>query len=110
MANQNITMVRGDTLSFGFEIEGITQELDTAYFTCKKDLSNNPVFQKSLTDGISVVETGENSISYRVRVAPEDTANLEIGVYNYDLEIGLNSDIYTILLGSLKIQGDVTRG
>ena len=102
----NLCMVRGDTLAFAFEVEGITN-LDTAYFSCKANADDEEyVFQKSLNDGISLVEAGK----YRVRVAPEDTQNIEIGSYFYDLEIGKNSDIYTILKGVLKVEQDVTRG
>lgn len=104
--NMNLSMVRGDTLAFSFEIEGI-DSLDTAYFSCKANADDDTyVFQKSLSDGISVVTAGK----YRVRVAPEDTSNIEIGSYYYDLEIGVNSDIYTILKGVLKVEQDVTRG
>lgn len=104
--NINLCMVRGDTLAFSFEVEGI-DTLDTAYFSCRANADDeNYVFQKSLTDGISLVETGK----YRVRVAPEDTSNIEVGSYYYDLEIRKNSDIYTILKGVLKVEQDVTRG
>lgn len=104
--NINLCMVRGDTLAFSFEVEGI-DTLDTAYFSCKANADDTEyVFQKSLTDGISLVETGK----YRVRVAPEDTSNIEVGSYYYDLEIGANSDIFTILKGILKVEQDVTRG
>lgn len=104
--NYNIQMVRGDTLAFSFEVEGI-DSLDTAYFTCKTNVDENEfIFQKSLNNGISLVENGR----YRVRVAPSDTANIEVGSYYYDLEIGANSDIFTILKGKLKIDADITRG
>jgi hypothetical protein len=43
-----------------------------------------------------------------VRVAPEDTAGIESGKYFYDLEIGLNSDAFTLLKGVLEIERDVT--
>ena len=104
--NINLCMVRGDTLAFSFEVEGING-LDSAYFSCKANADDtNYIFQKSLTNGISLVETGK----YRVRVAPNDTANIDIGNYYYDLEIGANSDIYTILKGVLKVEQDITRG
>ena len=110
MTSKNIDMVRGDTLAFAFEYDGTTQDLDSAYFTCKQDLDNTePLFQKSLSDGISKVATTETGVQYRVRVDPDDTINLSPGIYYYDLQIELNSDIYTILRGSLKIYADVTR-
>lgn len=101
----NIQVVKGDTLSFGVEIEGLEQDLETAYFSCKKDIDEETyIFQKSLGHGISKVAQGQ----YIVRVAPEDTKNLEVGEYYYDLQIGLNGDIFTILRGLFDILYDVT--
>lgn len=100
-----VLMTRGDTLSFGIEIEGLDQDLETAFLTCKKNHNEAPLFKKTLGDGITKQETGK----YVVRVAPEDTENLEPGKYFYDLEIGANGDIFTILKGVLEIERDVTR-
>ena len=108
--NKNIKMVRGDTLSFGIEYafdDHSHQDLETCYFSCKKSEDDTEyVFQKSLSDGISKVSNGK----YRVRVAPEDTEDVEAGNYYYDLEFGLNGDIFTIIKGILTIENDVTRG
>lgn len=99
-----ITMPRGDTLSFGLEFEGLDQDLDTAYFTCRRNFTEAPVFQKSLGDGI----TKQDTEHYVVRVAPEDTEGLHAGKYYYDLEIGVNGDKFTILKGVLELERDVT--
>lgn len=99
-----VTMARGDTMSFGMEIEGLDQDLDTAYFTCRKNHTEAPVFQKSLGNGITKV--GDNQ--YTVRIAPDDTESLEAGKYYYDLEIGVNGDKFTILKGILELEQDVT--
>lgn len=100
-----INMIKGDTLSFTFEIENFTEELDTCYFSCKKDVTdNNYIFQKSLNNGITKIDTGK----YKVRVAPEDTKNVLIGNYQYDLQIGINNDIYTIMNGLLTIEQEIT--
>lgn len=108
--NKNLKMVRGDTLSFGIEYsfdDETTQDLDTCYFSCKQNMDDEEyIFQKSLNNGISKVDNGK----YRVRVAPEDTENVDIGNYYYDLEIGLNNDIFTIIKGVLSIESDITRG
>lgn len=108
--NKNLKMVRGDTLSFGIEYsfdDESVQDLDTCYFSCKQNADDEEyIFQKSLNDGISKVDDGK----YRVRVAPEDTENVEVGNYYYDLEIGLNDDIFTIIKGVLSIESDITRG
>lgn len=100
-----VTMTRGDTLSFGMEIEGLDQDLETAYLTCRRNYTEAPVFQKSLGNGITKQETGK----YVIRVAPEDTKSLEPGKYFYDLELGANGDKFTILKGILDIEIDVTR-
>jgi hypothetical protein len=106
MEEQYITMVRGDTLSFGLYIDGLgEQDLDTAFFTCKSNKSSEVnVFQKSLGSGI----TKYDDEKYIVRVAPEDTKDVEAGKYFYDLQIGLNDDIFTVLHGVLEITQDVT--
>ncbi len=103
--DKNIRMIRGDTLSFGLEFEGLEQDLESAYFTVKSSYSDTkPVFQKSLDNGITKSDTGK----YRVRVAPEDTKYVEADKYFYDLQIGVNSDIFTILKGTIDIEDDVT--
>lgn len=99
-----VTMTRGDTISFGMEIEGLGQDLETAYFTCKKNVTEGAVFQKSLGDGITKQDEGK----YVVRIAPGDTENLEPGKYFYDLEIGANGDKFTILKGVLELERDYT--
>lgn len=101
---RNIKMVRGDTLSFGMEFTGLDQDLDTAYFTARDNYNGTILFQKSLANGITKVETGK----YRVRVAPADTASAISGMYVYDLQIGVNGDIFTLMRGILELQHDVT--
>lgn len=102
--NENITMVRGDTLAFDMLIDGVST-LETAYFTAKGDLaSDTAIFQKAIGDGINKIADGE----YSVRVAPEDTAGVESGKYYYDLQIGFSGDVYTIQKGILEIEQDVT--
>lgn len=105
--DEYLTMTKGDTVCFGMEIDGLNQPLDSAYFTCKKrPTDSETVFQKTLGDGIMVVD--EEYLTYSVRIAPEDTRNVEAGMYYYDLQIGVNDDIYTVLKGVLEIEQDVT--
>ena len=105
--DEYMAITRGDTVAFGMEIDGLEEALDSAFFTCKKnptDIEN--VFQKSIGNGIELVD--DEYITYSVRIAPEDTADLEAGKYFYDLQIGVNDDIYTVLKGVLEIEQDVT--
>lgn len=108
MEDKYITMIRGDTLSFGIEIydnHARPLDIETAYFTCKQNYTDDAnVFQKSMDNGITKLETG----LYVVRVAPEDTANIEAGKYFYDFQIGANSDVFTIMKGVLEIENDIT--
>ena len=99
-------MVRGDTLAFVVQIQGEDPSMDTVTFSCKTDSgASTYIFQKTLSNGVTELETGK----YRVRVAPEDTANLEAGTYAIDLELGVNGDVATPILGTLKIVEDITR-
>ena len=100
----NIKMVKGDTKSFGFEIEGV-ENLDAAYFSCKRNSQDeNYLFQKSLNSGIT--QRVENQ--YVVRIDPDDTALLDPGQYWYDLEISKNGDIFTIFRGVLELLPEIT--
>ena len=104
----NLEVTKGDTLSFGVEIFDLGQELDAAHFTCKSihdDVFH--IFQKSLNDGIYIDHVEEDDYFYTVRIAPEDTENIEIGKYYYDLQIEVNGDVFTILKGVLTIDYDV---
>lgn len=107
MQNQNITMVKGDTLAFNvqvFDDEGNPVTVDSAYMTCKKRPSDTEkVFQKSLNNGI------EQSDGFMlVRVAPEDTKEVDEGEYFYDLQIGVGDDVFTLMIGVLTLEQDIT--
>ena len=92
--NYQINMARGDTLSFGLEFEGLGQNLDSAFFTVKKNaLDEEPIFQKTLANGI----TKQEDYVYIVRVAPDDTEDLDAGQYAFDMQVSANGDVYTIM-------------
>ena len=108
----NLEMIRGDTLSFAFEVEfdEAPQKLEKADFTCKANFDDeNVLFNKELEKGINFSKQDGNKLYYVVRVAPEDTKDLEAGMSYYDLSIELNGDVFTILNGAMKIESDVTR-
>ena len=105
--DENITMVKGDTLAFNVEVYDENDQpvtVDTAYMTCKEiPTSSEYVFQKSLGNGI----VQSNGIM-TVRVAPNDTKEVEAGEYFYDFQIGVGQDIFTIMIGILSLKQDVT--
>lgn len=99
-----INLTRGDTLAFGFELEGI-DEVDEVFFSVKKDLSDTGyIIHKSLGNGITKTSDG-----YTVRVSPEDTQNLDLGQYFYDMQITVDTDVYTVIKGILNLTFDVTK-
>ena len=111
MEKTNLEMIKGDTLSFAVEIEfdDKPQELEKAFFTCKNNLDDSDVvFQKALGKGISFSKQERNKMYYVVRIAPEDTKDIESGHYFYDMQIELNSDVFTILTGALKVRHGIT--
>ena len=103
LQNEFITMFKGDTLSFGVEVydeTGNPMEVSDMRFNCEENDTNSSfAFSKTTADGISAEETGK----YVIRVAPDDTVNMEAGKYYYYLDIEMNGDRFTILSGTLEI-------
>ena len=98
-----LEMTKGDTFYLGVELVGFDTTLDAAYFTVKANKEDDTfVFQKTLSDGISA----EDENKYKVRVAPEDTADLDTGWYYYGLELHANGDVSTVLKGPIHITWD----
>ena len=108
MADKYITMIQGDTLSFGIVLEdqyGQATDIDNAIFIAKKNYTDdNRLFEKTIGDGIERDDVG----SYTVRVAPEDTINADAGRYYYDLRVGIDDDMYTFMHGIIEIEPRVT--
>ena len=107
---KNFEVIKGDTLAFGVELEFTEnpQDLEQAYFTVKTNSDDLAIFQKRLGNGIEKAGEFGNKIFYRVRVDPRDTVKLREGIYFYDLEISVNSDVFTILKGLLIIENDIS--
>lgn len=100
---KNLLMVKGDTFAFGMKFKGLEEGLDSAYFTVSQNLDSPFVFQKTLNNGIELIETTEEYYRYRVIADPADTEDVETGVYNYSLKININSAKYTLLEGTFTI-------
>ena len=99
MATQNLTMVKGNTATMGIVLEDLNTDLVSADFTCKNDKNGEIIFQKTLGNGIEKRETN----IYSLRIAPEDTANIEAKDYFYSFTISANGDIFTFLRGTLTV-------
>lgn len=99
-------MVRGDTEAFTVSIPDIEPEALTGLtLTLRRSAGSDPIAaQVSLGDGV----TYEGDNTWMVRIAPEKTENLEAGRYRYDLELRFGEDVYTPLIGRMRIVQDVT--
>lgn len=107
---EELEIIKGDTLVFDFEIEGLKQDLESCFFSCKKDKTSlEYTFQKSLNNGITKIDTTDNSRVYQVKISPEDTKNMKAGYYYYDIQIKVGDDVFTPLLNQLKIIEDITK-
>jgi hypothetical protein len=116
MVTQNLAMIRGDTFRFDVLLSGLDGATVTGmYFTVKaKATEAEAVIQKSLGNGIRQLASEDDEedapVRYEVRIAPEDTASATAGTaYVYDLEVHIGEDVYTVLMGQLKLTQDVTR-
>ena len=108
MQDKYITMVQGDTLSFGVEIQdetGTPVDIDDAVFVAKKDYKESTfLFNETLTnEGIIRVDTG----IYTVRVAPSETSDAASGRYYYQFKVVKNDDVFTIMRGILELEPEV---
>lgn len=111
---KEITMIKGDTLAFNFQVQGLGGSEPTGiYFTCReKPESEAYYFQRSLAEGITLetYEAETDTATYSVRVRPEQTENLVAGRYYYDLELAVDDDVFTLMKGRFNVDWDVTRG
>ena len=103
--NQSIEMVRGDVMAFNFQLEGLGEVTPTFNFSCCKNYGEAPLFFGE----VSLVESSDNANTYAVAVAPEDTADLDTGIYYYDLSFNDDGNIYTLMRGSLTLLPNVER-
>lgn len=105
----NISMIRGDSESFAVNaIDGDGVQLpfefgDTIYFTVKDNVSTE---EKRIQKVITTFVDGEASIE----ILPEDTKNLYVREYVYDIQWNkADGTVRTIILpSSFIIKGEVT--
>lgn len=110
---KDITMIKGDTLAFNFQLQGLAgAELVSATMTCReKPESADYYFKRELNNGITLInfDSTTDTATYSVRVRPDQTRDLFVGRYYYDLEIQVDNDVLTLMKGRLTLDYDVTR-
>lgn len=107
MIEYNIEFTRGDSQYIGFETEDLSGVVDRAFFTVRKTFEKTSpvILQKTLNNGISFLGDGV----YRIKIEPEDTINLNLGKYYYDIELQENGDVSTVIKGQIILTYDITR-
>ena len=110
----NLRMIKGDTKNFTIKITKINDlgekeivpfnDGDTVYFTVRNDINQTtPDIEKTIT---SFTDDGKAILTLN----PEDTANLDVDIYQYDFQWNKsNGDVHTFLMGTLMIMAGVTR-
>ena len=106
-----ITMPRGDIRDVRFKVYDPTDQIsdidfDQIYFTVKKRAGDSSaLIQKTLAGGdIVKLETG----SYQFRILANDTDNLAIGEYAFDIELCYENSIKQTTVGILELTPEVT--
>lgn len=109
---RDLLMVQGDTMSFGFQLQGLEGSRPEAiYFSCKEKIEDEEyLFQVTLSDNIDFrsYDADKDILTYGVRIPPELTHYLPLGRYFYDLQLKVNNDIITLMVGRLDLQYQVT--
>ena len=106
-----LSMIRGDTLTIGFEIDNLSETVDNVFFSCREAFgASDYLFQVSMTTSTAGSVTVDEDGKYLVRVAPATTENITPGNYVYDLQVNYGIDVFTPLIGQLKIDYGVTEG
>lgn len=105
-----IKMPRGDIRPVRFIVinsdgspSGIN--FDEIYFTVKNNyFTKEFLFQKKLSDGTIQPDEG----GYQLVIRPEDTDNLKIGKYVFDIEIIYGDEIKQTTVGDFVLTNEVT--
>lgn len=106
-----IVMPRGDIRRVNFSVKDqsgspVDIVFDEIYITFKKDfLMRDFIFQKRLTDG-TVMETEPGE--YEFTILPEDTNDLRVTSYVFDIELISGAEIKQTFVGKLTLTNEVT--
>lgn len=104
------SFIRGDTLPLKFKInykdKNVVQlnDIATLTLTCRKYTNeNSPILFKKDKEDFTLSDD-----FYHVVIKPENTQNLDYGVYNFDIECVLNDGYTKTLKGEFKITDETT--
>ena len=114
--NQDIDMVRGDTLCFDFQLMGLgsRQEYeDLEVIFAVADRYDGSIMLVSENDnGINLEEydAATDTATFSVTVIPEKTIELDLSRYFYDLKIKTSDDVVTLMRGYFTLLFETRKG
>jgi hypothetical protein len=111
--NQNIDIVRGDTLAFNFQLTGLGSR--SAYdallvtFAAAEHYDDVSIIECTKGNGIALenYDVTKDTATFSVFVAPNKTKTLDLARYYYDLQIKANNNVITLMRGRLTLVYDV---
>lgn len=114
VVKQDITIIRGDTLSFGFQLQGLegVEPTEITFTVRETPDSAEEVFSLSKTGLGAWLDSHDEEkdlFTYGVRIPPGLTEGLTPGRYFYDLEVRIADDTFTFMKGRFIVEYDITR-
>lgn len=108
--NQDIEIVKGDTLAFNFQVQGLDGSEATFTLTVKEHPDDDILFTADLGDGITLDSYDElrDVATYNLRITPAKTKTLDIARYYYDLEMNVNGDVFTLMRGRFTLVYEIS--
>ena len=107
---------RGDTYSRDFTLTGWSLSIDKVYFTVKEKLTDkNAVLQKTLGNGITLMDETEEGKTFNLSICCTDTDEMKTD-FEYVFDIEIHSILEdgtvikrTIMTGTLNLLASSTR-
>jgi hypothetical protein len=115
MDNILFEFYRGDTYTRDFTVTGWSLSISQIYFTVKEAVGDKKfVLQKTLGNGITLVDKEDGIETYNLKICCTDTDNMKTDKdYVFDIEIhsqGVEETIKkTIVTGTLRLKASATR-
>lgn len=112
--NQNIEIVRGDTLAFNFILHGLGSQEEYEElifkFAVVENYDDETLIEVTNEDnGITLVDYDalKDNATFTVYIASTLTKALSIARYYYDLQLSNDSDVLTLMRGRFNLLYDV---
>lgn len=111
--NQNIDMVRGDTLAFNFQLSGLGSQSEyealIVTFAVAENYDDEALIECTNGNGVTLesYDVTKDIALFSVSVSPNKTKTLDLARYYYDLQIKDENNVITLMRGRLTLVYDV---